>query len=321
MERKGYLDTLKFLAIFLIYTTHFIYKFNQDYFSLWHNMPTSLFLEGLSGKFGVSLFAVILGFLAYESGRHRKKTVTQYTVNRYAYFMICGLFINTCFLIFNYLGYVDKDITFTSFWLTTFTISDAIFSTFWCMKSFLIASIVAYIAGNKELSYIEILIITIIFGILGQTWIAACLLGTLIHFVKDNKHLKKAIVQLMLFIIVFIIVKRSESTLTYYIDSLCAIIIILIIANNKILSKIFSNKFTGTLGKNSMAMFLIHTLTYDRIGNIIFARYDVNNPLIFWSVWILCFIVVCLLSFPVSILLNFCSKQINRAVSYILKTL
>lgn len=54
--RNFELDSIKFLAIFLVYTTHFIADFNPDIFSLWTTYPTKIVLGGGVGEIGCSLF-------------------------------------------------------------------------------------------------------------------------------------------------------------------------------------------------------------------------------------------------------------------------
>ena len=97
-KRCSDLDSIKFLAIFLIYTTHFIADYKPELLDFWNNYPTKLVLGGITGKFGVALFGVLLGYFAYIG--NKKKTLLVYSIKRYGYFVFVGMFINLIYCIY-----------------------------------------------------------------------------------------------------------------------------------------------------------------------------------------------------------------------------
>lgn len=64
MKRIGYFDVLRLFSVILIFIVHFINDFRPDYFVLWNEGVSSIFLNGVSGKAAVAMLAVILGYFA-----------------------------------------------------------------------------------------------------------------------------------------------------------------------------------------------------------------------------------------------------------------
>lgn len=60
MKRIRTYDSMKFYAMFIVYSTHFIAYFHPQYFELWNTFPSSIILNGLTGKFGVAIFSVFI---------------------------------------------------------------------------------------------------------------------------------------------------------------------------------------------------------------------------------------------------------------------
>lgn len=89
--RIGYIDTMKLFAIFIVFVTHFINRFDDSYFELWHQGPTSWILNGVTGKFGVAVFSVALGYFAFRS---REQNISRYVIKRYIYFVILNFLNN-----------------------------------------------------------------------------------------------------------------------------------------------------------------------------------------------------------------------------------
>ena len=63
MEDKSkiaWIEGLRFIAIVMVAIPHFIVMFCPQYLDLWDKYP--LLLKGISGKNGVAMFHVIVGF-------------------------------------------------------------------------------------------------------------------------------------------------------------------------------------------------------------------------------------------------------------------
>ena len=142
-KRELYLDSFKFIAILNVIFSHFFsycrshYKINLNSFSF------------VNGKYGVIIFCIVLGLLAYKQGQKGKNNIIVYSLKRYIYFVICGFIINTVYYAINYndirceanYNYVIGESLFLSY---------QIYPTYWFAKDFCIGSIICYILGEYD---------------------------------------------------------------------------------------------------------------------------------------------------------------------------
>ncbi len=310
-------DSLKFFAAFIVYTTHFISTYDKDFFYPWDNLPYSLILGGISGKFAVALFGVLLSYFAYQAGAKQNDSLVRYSLKRYFYFALCGLFINAFYKVSDIR--TNGCVTFFDIaqWLkVSFCIGDEIFPTFWCMNIFLLASILSYICGRYQFSIIANITLIGVLLFSYNLWAAICLLGTLLPFILAHKNKWSHITyRLLLFAILFILIKRDESNFTYFIDGICSVILIMLSSADSILHNILENKFTASIGRMSMAIFILHPIIYTHLAPILFRLMEKTNyTLSFLLTWVLCFIAIVLISCPVTYALNFTAKKINKQI-------
>ena len=296
--RNNELDTVKFFAILVIYTSHFVDTFCPDKAYLWHTMPTSIILSGITGKLGVAIFGVLLGYFAYIA--NKRLTLLEYSINRYGYFVFVGLFINIIYCTY-------FKMPFSNIMEVSLTVSNDIFPTYWCMRDFLFASIFCYYIGISNFKFNDRVIVILILFAIGQVWIPICMLGVLIPELKEHALLKNRMMSCIFFLVSFWIIKRPENSLTYILDGLFAVIMLCIIENNLYLRKVLSNNVTASLGRRTMAIFVIHPITYSIVGEYLFAHYNLSVKVI----WLLCFVIICILSYPVTYIFGFYSKCVT----------
>ena len=96
-KRILYYDNIRYMAAIMVFTWHFISRFTRTTFRYWTHGPSHYILQGMSGKFGVIVFCVVLGYFAAKSGG-KKGSLAKYTLNRYIQFALMGVFINTLYL-------------------------------------------------------------------------------------------------------------------------------------------------------------------------------------------------------------------------------
>jgi len=96
-QRILYLDAIKFLAIMWIFFVHFIADFRPTLFQLWDNLPYSLLLNGLTGKFATAMLAVVLGYLAFYKGSNAV-SIASVSLKRYISFFAMGLLSNIIYM-------------------------------------------------------------------------------------------------------------------------------------------------------------------------------------------------------------------------------
>lgn len=314
--RIKYLDTLKLLAIFIVFATHFINRFNEDYFELWHKAPSSWVLNGVTGKFGVAIFAVILGYFAYRS---KEPNVTKYVIKRYIYFFLCALFINSVYTAFGNAGVFDDTHTAKEVIVTSVTLGAGIFRTFWCIRPFFISSIISKLNGMAKAGPVTVLVeMLIMFQIMDDVWVPICLLGNLVAIAMSNEKFMSVFghvwVRWPVYLAVFILIKRPESWQTYAVDGLCASLMILALSESRYIRKVLDWEPLAAQGKNTMAMYLVHVVVYRLVGMAAGLGSD-SSPAYFLIIMIVSWALIVALSFPLTKLLDALTKLCMKPVA------
>lgn len=317
--RIRYLDTLKLLAIFVVFATHFINRFNESYFELWHKAPTSWLLNGVTGKLGVAVFAVILGYFAYRS---KEPNVSKYVIKRYIYFFLCALFINSVYTAFGNAGVFDDTHTVREVITVSLTLGAGIFRTFWCIRPFFIASILSKLNGKAGAGPLTVLVeMLIMFQIMDDIWVPVCLLGNLVAIAMSNERFMSIFrhvwVRWPVYIAVFMLIKRPESWQTYAIDGICASMLILALSESRHIRKVLEWEPLAAQGKNTMAMYLVHVVVYRLAGMAVGLGSD-SSAALFLVTMIVSWALVVALSFPLTKLLDALTKLCMKPVEGIM---
>ncbi|MCI6227188.1 MAG: hypothetical protein PUD70_04165 [Firmicutes bacterium] len=305
--RNTELDTIKLFAALLVYTTHFISHFQPEYFKYWITFPTKAVLCGITGKLGVAFFGVLLGYFAYIG--ESKRSLIAYTLKRYGYFVFVGLFVNTLYCVWL------KRPLFSAV-PESLRIGADLFPGYWCMQEFLFASIIACYIKRDNWSFEKKAFLILLLFLIGQVWVPICLLGTLLPELVESAYFKNKPFRLLLLIISFFSIQRPENTLTYILDGFFAVIVICIVENSEKAKKVLSNKVTASLGKRSMAIYVIHTLTYSIVGQRLFDHFLRDSGFEFVLGWGICFLIICALSYPLTSFFNLYNKLFEGAYAY-----
>ena len=303
MNRIKHFDSLRLIAIFVVYVTHFVDSFHPEYFSLWETLPMSLLLEGISGKLGVALFGVLLGYFAYSS---KENNSAYYILKRYSFFVISALIINTLYALRAL--FFDNKISAVKVLIESITLDDDIFPTYWCIPVFFAASVLSYLNGKANVTTIGILLEVAVFYKLGNVWLAICLMGNIVARYQKNPHfdiLKKRCCRIILWIILFFAIKRQESNNTYMIQGMCCMVIIILIMRGNVVRRILDNKYLSAMGRQGMAIYILHPICYITFAPLLFKRLaDLPYGWNFTITLLLCFVLIVLVSFPTMMLIN-----------------
>ncbi|MCC8181926.1 MAG: acyltransferase family protein [Clostridiales bacterium] len=318
-HRVPYFDTLRFLSCVLIYATHFIARFDSGLFHYTTTFPFSLLLHGVSGKLGVSMFAVILGWFAGQAGQEGKGTLS-YIVSRYLYFFSSGLIINLLYWLAGNLGLMDIEASLIQVLVSSLTIGFEIFNTFWCMRFFFIASVLCFLNTRYHLHPVLVLAEIVILIWMGQIWIAICLFGEVALLLDEQDWAKRWLdcrwVQLALLLIAFILIKRSESVTTYLIDGACSAMVVLAVGHSRTPQNILDWRRLAPITQQYMGVFLIHVLVFRLLGPTLYVLVDtLPHAARFFSVWGICLVVIVLLSFPMTAVVKRLSAALFGLVS------
>lgn len=328
-NRVAYFDNLKFWAILVVSLQHFIGQFNVGYSSFWYTPPTSWFLMGITGKMAVALFAVIAGYFSTRSGR-AEKPAGKYIMARYLYFFLCGLFINVVYAAAIRVGALTSD---TYVWAIPETVSvgqimeqsmrlrDGIYSCIWFLKDFFWGSVFCFACGYMKIPGVGILLLIAALRF-NNLWMAIYLMGGIVVWLESCpcvcRALEKWWLRAALLLAAFFAIQRQESDTTFFIDGIFSVILILALQHSTWLRRILSLKWVARIGRNSMAILLIHPSLYVFLGPGCFAclaalpyRYA------FLLTWAICFAVVVALSFPLTAALD----RGSRLAAELLQTL
>ena len=306
-QRTLYFDTIRFLACFWVFTTHFIARFDSGLFRFWNTLPTSLLLKGMSGKLAVAVFAVLLGYFSARGGCREKSTL-RYLADRYLYFFASGLVVNSLYGIAGHLNLLETAPSLWQVLRSSLTIDSDIFPAFWCMREFLFGSLLCFLNGKYRVGLFGAVAESAILFLLGSPWTGLCLLGCLLWRISEqglDQALERPALAGLLFLVSFCLIKRPESTVTYLLDGVFALITLLILRRQRALQKLLDWHPLAGLLKNYMAIYLIHSLIYELFAPPIYALCrDLPHVLRFLTAYGGCFVLIVLASFPVTWLVD-----------------
>lgn len=320
-QRKLYFDTIKLFAIFVIFTTHFLADFHDEYLDMWTTLPTSILLRGVTGKFGVAIFSVILGYFAFRSS---ERNIAKYTIKRYVYFVLCGLFINAVYAAEAY--FTDGDpITLSEVVHTSIILGDSIYPTFWCIRPFMAGSFASrvnrFICDRSTAAGLLITVVEIAALIYyGQIWIAICIMGNLVPVLEDSSFMQKIlghrIVRVAIYIFAFFAIKRSSSDVTFLIDGAVTVLVLLALSKSEYVIRPLNNKYLASAGKNTMAIYLIHVIVYMTVGSMLINDADFTASFI--MAYAVSWIAIVILSYPVTFMLNGVNGLFSRGIDLVI---
>lgn len=327
-ERLKYLDSLKFIAIFIVFTMHFINKYGDTYRHLFHDMPTSIALYGISGKMGVAILAVIMGLLAYYTKRDIGKAI----VHRYLFFFISVIAIDLGYVVYNYMA-LDTRPDMLTFFRAGICLEDLYFPALWFIKDFFIGYVIIVLNSRSNVKVWGVLLEIAVFIMFSEIWIAICLLGNVVALLLNDGFVLRAlktrrVIRLVLCIIAYGITKVPvETNLGYMAYGIATVLIILVINSSDLMNSLLSINWFAFLGRYSWGFFLVHALIYHIVGRYIFNMEMYTNQNGYVIRFILCFLtcLVCniVVSVPLTKTINWVSNKLEKfleQVSNVFKT-
>ncbi len=314
--RKTYYDFLKFCAIFIIVLTHFIDCFAPSLFRFWDQFPTSILLFGVSGKLGVAIFGVVMCVLASESNENNPLV---YFLKRYLYFVICGILINTLYVIY---GYSSLRVDIIEFLKLSFLLSDKLFPTFWCIPDFLIASCLAYLNGKYQVKIKGILFEMVILILCRQFWVAICLMGCLVKSIMKAEKCKRLFshhsAKVLGCVLIFFAIKRDEGILTYFIDGFCVALFLIIINFSERTKRVLSAPVLLVwIGRFTMSIFLIHSFVFMMVKEKLPLSVYGEGQLT--ALFVICIMVIGVSAYLLQFVLEHIKMLTDRLVEFMLR--
>jgi len=299
MRNKTF-DSLKYYAIFLVIIGHF---FNYCGVAApdWVNVfPLSFLLREFSGRTGVLMFGVIMGYFAFRSGK--KKEFIPYVLKRYLYFVLWGFVINSLYYLFNIDG-IRTDSNFNLVIGQSVLLGKLIFPAYWFVLPFFEGSILSFIAGKLKLKAVWILAVALAILFLKQEYIAVVVLGALLDEIleKHPPYFEKAGVQLLLGVGSLFLLFQEEQRFSYFLRGIGCLMIVVLFVYNSFLHKAGDLSITSYFGKITMAILALHMLCMNVIDGMLDSNHIILPYLLVMAIW---FVIVHLLAIPLDVLVG-----------------
>jgi len=288
-ERTQWIDSCRFFAIFIIMLTHFLAEFCPRALTLWESGISSWFLYGLTGKFSVAFFFVLLGYFASAAQKDFRLTdFFRYSLKRYVQFAFYIFLCTAGFILGSYAAVsifhnpgetvfrvISDGFKYNFIYLLrdAFLFEDNYNATLWCMQQIFIASLVCRaLAALSDRGWASRLLAALLLMLLLMlidseycVWICAALLGYILRLLLENQKLcaglrsAPALLMIALAVLVLIKLRMPESVLQYSLQSLAAFLLVLLHFQLPAAQRILSTKPFPWLGSISMGLFVVHT--------------------------------------------------------------
>ena len=139
-NRIWWIESIRAIALLMVIVPHFIAAFCPDVFQIWETHSWAL--KGISGKHGVAIFCVLIGFF---SSRKSEKSMPSYAIQRYLQF-----FFNIAIILIPY-SLVVYGWTMNGFLNSIYEslfFRNNLVPTFWCVWAMFVGSILCFVLGN-----------------------------------------------------------------------------------------------------------------------------------------------------------------------------
>lgn len=308
-NRIGWIESLRAIALLMVVVTHFIARFCPELSVLWKTY--SFALKGISGKHGVAIFCVLIGFFSSKSSRSSFPT---YLIRRYLQFAINILVVLFPFSIVlsicmnaQFAGLITNMMNAV---LDALLYRCSMNPTLWCVRDLFFGSLICFVLGNyckhenkwKELAFILALALFMFFV---DVWIAICILGAGLRVTSEIviKDRLKWIICALCVIAIPLLYRHEESHKTYMLQGIsCCLFMYVCMCINAYTTMHPKGwlrlRLLPFIGNISFYMFLWHTPV-----NIVLKTLDLS-----WNPWWL-FAASFLCSMALSIVQNWMNEK------------
>lgn len=285
MRREDWIDACRFYAILVIMVTHFLAMFLPAALALWEEPPASLLLGGLTGKFSVAFFFVLLGYFAGRPRAFRLRDFGLYALRRYGQFSF--------FVLLSTLGYLGLAYVLT--WLLhtpdenvrrvlsdgfqynllyllrdAFLLEDNYNGTLWCMRQLFAASLLCRLLGclpgrmDRRLRAGVIALVWALSLLAGRDWVwlGAAALGALLRLLPEDGALLRrpaALAVVGLAALACIKAPLEEGLALYALQGIGAFLLGLALLRLPRVQRKLATPPFPRLGRISMGLFVAHT--------------------------------------------------------------
>ena len=287
-KREAWIDACRFFAIFVIMSTHFLAMFLPDALLLWERMPTRLLLGGLTGKFSVAFFFVLLGYFACAPKALDLRGLLRYALRRYRQLCLFVLAAGLCYVLGAYCcawlfhtpdGNVFRVLSDGPRYNLIYVVRDAFLlednynATLWCMRQLFLASVLCRLLGclpeklDPRLRLLIALAAVALSALAGKTWVwlGVAALGYALRLLLENEKLRRlsesAAARVILFLLAVACIKAplEEGTALYLLQGVGALLLLFVLFHTAWAQRLLASKPLPWLGLRSMGLFVVHT--------------------------------------------------------------
>ena len=297
MKRVKWVDSVRFLAIFLIMITHYLASFFPSALSLWEPGPFFWLFGGVTGKLSVAVFCVLLGYYACTPKSFSFSGFGLYTVRRYFQLAFFAFLATLLFLLGGYavtwLFHTPDEAVFrilsdgpryNLMYLLrdAFLLEDHYIDTLWCMQDLMLASVVCRLFGYLPerirpgvRAVLACALITLLLVVNAAFFIWTCvgLMGCLVRLAveaaRTRPQLTAPVPCLFLLAVSLVLLKLplSEGPLLYFLEGVIGFVWIFLIFFSDGAQRFLSHPPLPQLGKLSLGLFVIHTPVYSLLAS------------------------------------------------------
>ena len=281
MKRTLWVDSCRFFAIFVIMFTHFLAEFFPEALRFWEEGASSWLLYGLTGKFSVAFFFVLLGYFASRRWTFSPGAFLRYGLRRYLHFaffvLVCTvIYIVACYgcsWLFHSPGEAALRVISDGWGLNlSYLMRDALLfennynDTLWCLQQLFIASLVCRALGCLPrrmglAAAVFVMAALLVMDAEYCVWICAALLGYLLRLVMERgvKPGTSGIAAAVITALVLMKIRMPECVLQYAMQALAAGLLIFAQFQLPAVQRLLEAKPFPWLGGISMGLFVVHT--------------------------------------------------------------
>lgn len=297
MRRVKWVDSVRFLAIFLIMTTHYLAAFFPFALSLWEPGPFFWLFGGITGKLSVAVFFVLLGYYAGTPKPCSFSGFGLYTVRRYFQLAFFAFLATLFFILGGYavtwLFHTPDEAVFrilsdgpryNLIYLLqdTFLLEDHYIDTLWCMQDLMLASVACRLFGYLPdrirpgiRAFLAcalialLLVLNAAFFIWTCVGLMGCLLRLAVEAARTRPRLTAPFPRLLFFAVSLILLKLplSECPLLYFLEGIIGFVWVYLIVFTDGAQRLLSRSPLPQLGKLSLGLFVIHAVVYSLLGS------------------------------------------------------
>lgn len=289
MTRDAWIDSTRFFAIFVIMTTHFLADFYPAALSLWVEPPAAYLLSGLTGKFSVAFFSVLLGYFASKPRDFSFPTFFRYTLKRYFQFSFSIFLVEVLYLLSSYCSVwlfhsPDANVYqvicdgFPYNLLYLFRDSLLFESTYnsalWCMGQFFAASVLCFLCGSLltraplfvrffSASALYLLFLWLCGG--RFVWVSNCILGYILRLLLSCQDRSRLLTSRSFIAVVFILsvllikAPLPEGLLLYILEGFGALLLLITLFHLPRAQHLLAVRPFPWLGRVSIGLYICHT--------------------------------------------------------------